>query len=173
LKIATDFVEKTNNVPYFERLQLVWSVDVRFSVGVFYTYLVNKKISHDKGAIIEASNKIRFSNRQNDSIRWIERLLERELSDHRKYVISIILVPNFINIKHLSKEDARSKVNQWLSKCSTCKPLDSTYDFDSKLNYYINRCETNRSLKPIRFERLLESNPELHKIIEGIGGNIF
>ena len=36
MKIATDFVEKTNNIPFFvERLQLVWSVDVTFSVGVF------------------------------------------------------------------------------------------------------------------------------------------
>ena len=84
-------------------------------------FLVNKKISRDKGAIIEASNKIRFSNRQNDSIRWIERLLERGLSDHREYVISIVLVPYFINIKHLSKEDATGRsgyqnlalVNHW------------------------------------------------------------
>ena len=117
---------------------------------------MNKKISQDNVAIIEAYT--RFSNRQNDSIPWIERLLGTGLSDHRKYVISIVLVPCFINIKHLSKENATSRINQWLSKCSTCKPLDSTYDFDSKLNYYINRCEINRSLKPIRFDRLFETS---------------
>ena len=143
--------------------------DISLLLSGFYTYLVNKKISHDKVAITEAST--RFSNRQNDSIPWIERLLGIGLSDHRRYVISIVLVPYFINIKHLSKEDATSRINQWLSRCSTCKPLDSTYDFDSKLNYYINRCEINRSLKPIRFDRLFESNPELHKIIEGIGNH--
>jgi hypothetical protein len=130
---------------------------------------VNKKISYDNAVIIKASNKTRFSNRQNDSIPWIERLLQTGLSDHRKYVISIVLVPYFINIKRLSKEDTTRSINQWLSKCSTCKPLDSTYDYGSKLNYYINRCEINRNLKPIRFNRLFESNPDLHKIIEGIG----
>jgi hypothetical protein len=142
--------------------------DISLLLSGFYTYLVGKKISHDKAVTIEASNKRRFSNRQNNSIRWVERLLESGLSDHRKYVISIVLVPYFINIKHLSKEDATGRINQWLSKCSTCKPLDSTYDFQSKLNYYINRCEINRNLKPIRFGRLFESNPELYKIIEGI-----
>lgn len=104
-------------------------------------------------------------------IPWIERLLGRGLPDHRKYVISIVLVPYFINIKDLPKEDAVSRINQWLSKCNTCKPLDSTYDFDSSLNYYINRCQINNSLKPIRFDRLIESNPELRKIIEGIGNH--
>ena len=79
-------------------------------------------------------------------------------------------MPYFINIKHLTKEDAKSRINQWLSKCSTCKPLDPTYDFDSKLNYYIKRCQINRKLKPIRSVRLFESNPELHKII-GIGNH--
>jgi hypothetical protein len=143
--------------------------DISLLLSGFYTYLVNKKISHDNAVIIKASNKTRFSNRQNDSIPWIERLLQTGLSDHRKYVISIVLVPYFINIKRLSKEDTTRSINQWLSKCSTCKPLDSTYDYGSKSNYYINRCEINRNLKPIRFNRLFESNPDLHKIIEGIG----
>ena len=142
--------------------------DISLLLSAFYTHLVNKKISHEKTAVIEASNKRRFSNRQIDSIHWIEGLLQTGLADHRKYVISIILVPYFINIKHLSKEDARRKVNQWLSKCSTCKPLDSTYEFGSQLNYCIKRCEVNSNLKPIRFERLFESNTRLHKIIEGI-----
>jgi hypothetical protein len=106
-----------------------------------------------------------------ENIPWIERLLERGLADHRKYVISIVLVPYFINIKHLPKEDAMGRINQWLSKCNTCKPLDSTYDFDSSLNYNISRCQINNSLKPIGFNRLVGSNPELHKIIEGLGNH--
>jgi len=142
--------------------------DISLLLSGFYTYLMKKKISHDKVAIIEASDKRRYSNRQIDSIRWIERLLQTGLADHRKYVVSIILVPYFINIKYLPKEDVRSKIDQWLSKCSTCKPLDSTYDFGSQLNYCIKRCEVNRDLKPVRFERLFESNTRLHKIIEGI-----
>ena len=145
--------------------------DISLLLSGFYTYLVNKKISHDKAATIEASDKRRFSNRQNDSIPWIERLLQTGLADHRKYVISIILVPYFVNIKHLSKEDAKSKVNQWLSKCRTYRPLDPTCNFDSQLNYCINRCEINRRLKPIRFDRLLERNPKLHKIIERTDGS--
>jgi len=145
--------------------------DISLLLSGFYTYLVNKKISHDKAAIIEASNKKRFSNRQNNSIPWIERLLERGLSDHRKYIISIVLVPYFINIKHLPKEDAISRINQWLSKCNTCKPLDSTYDFGYSLNYCINRCQINKSFKPIGFNRLFESNPELHNIIGGLGNH--
>jgi hypothetical protein len=147
------------------------SNDISLLLSGFHTYLVKKKISHDKAAIIEASNKKRFYNRQNNSIPWIERLLERGLADHRKYVVSIVLIPYLINIKDLPKEDAIGRINQWLSKCNTQYPLDSTYDFNSSLNYNINRCQINKNLKPIGFNRLFESNPELHKIIEGLGNH--
>jgi hypothetical protein len=141
--------------------------DIPLLLSGFYTYLVDKKISHDKATIIEISNKKRFSKRQN-SIRWIEKLLQIGLADHRKFLIRVILVPYFINIKHLTKEHTTNGINQWLLRCNTCKPLDSTYIFDSKLNYHINGCIINRNLKPICFERLFENNPELHKIIKGI-----
>jgi Primase X len=136
--------------------------DISLLLSGFYTYLVNKKISRNKGAIIEALNK----RRQNDSIYWIERLLQTGLPEHRKYVIRIVLVPYFINIKHLTKEDATNRINQWLSRCSISRPLGSTFDSELNLNYHINRCENNRNLKPIPFGRLIESNPELHKLLK-------
>jgi Primase X len=142
--------------------------EISLLLSGFCTYLVNKKINYDKAAIIEASNKRRFSNRQIDSISWIERLLQRGLAEHRKYVIRIILVPYLTNIRHLTREHAAGTINQWLSKCNICRPLGRTFNSELKLNYHIKRCEINRNLKPIRFRRLLERNPELYKIIEEI-----
>ena len=140
--------------------------EIALLLSAFYTHLVNNKIAHDnttaKGGITR-----KFGSNTSNSISWIETLLQMTLSDHRKYVMSLILVPYLINIKQLSDEAAIAKIKEWLSRCDKVKKLDSTYNFDYRIKYCINKCKTNRNLKPIRFEdKLHKSNLELYRIIK-------
>jgi hypothetical protein len=139
--------------------------EIALLLSAFYTHLVNNKIAHDNTTAKEITRK--FGSNTSNSISWIETLFQMTLSDHRKYVMSLILVPYLINIKQLSDEAAIAKVKEWLSRCDKVKKLDSTYNFDYRINYCINKCKTNRNLKPIRFEdKLQKSNLELYRIIK-------
>jgi hypothetical protein len=142
--------------------------EITLLLSGFYTHLVDKKVVVVDNVSKTTTNlkSKKFAGLTN-SIRWIEILLQNGLTEHRKYVISLILVPYFINIKSLSDENAAAKIKEWLSKCAKVRPLDPTYNFDYWIKYYINRCRTNRNLKPIGFEnKLLQSNPNLYKIIK-------
>lgn len=142
--------------------------EITLLLSGFYTHLVGKKVVVVDNVSKTTTNlkSKKFAGLTN-SIRWIEILLQNGLTEHRKYVISLILVPYFINIKSLSDENAAAKIKEWLSKCANNRPLDTTYNFDYWIKYYIHRCKANKNLKPIRFEdRLPESNPDLYKIIK-------
>lgn len=139
--------------------------EIALLLSAFYTHLVNNKIAHDNTTAKEITRK--FGSNTSNSIPWIESLLQITLSNHRKYVISLILVPYLINIKQLSDEVTIAKIKEWLSRCDKEKKLDSTYNFDYRIKYYINKCKANRNLKPIRFEdKLQKSNLELYRIIK-------
>jgi hypothetical protein len=141
--------------------------EITLLLSGFYTHLVGKKVDHYSKITTNLTTSKKFADHRTNSIKWIEILLQNGLAEHRKYVISPILAPYFINIKFLSDEDATAKIKEWLSKCAKVKPLDTAYNFDYWIKYYIDRCKTNRDLKPIRFEdKLPESNPDLYKIIK-------
>jgi Primase X len=144
--------------------------EITLLLSGFYTHLVGKKVVYDNGVSKATTNLTmskKFAGRLTNSIKWIEVLLQNGLTEHRKYVISIILAPYFINIKSLSDEDAAAKIKEWLSKCAKIRPLDTVYNFDYWIKYYIGRCRDNKNLKPIRFEdKLPESNPDLYKTIK-------
>jgi hypothetical protein len=59
-------------------------------------------------------------------------------------------------------------IKEWLSRCSKLRQLDTTYNnnFDYKIKYYIDRCKSNKNLKPIRFDKLQESNPDLYTTVK-------
>jgi hypothetical protein len=131
----------------------------------YYTHLISKK----KNAAVYKTGSIKIGNNNNNNnnlIHWIEALLQNGIVDHRKYVVSLILIPYFVNIKGLLDTDTIGKlIKGWLSKCNKLRPLDSVCDFDSKIRYYIERCKTNKNLKPISFDKLQESNPDLYRTI--------
>lgn len=107
------------------------------------------------------------SNYNNSCIYWIDTLLQMQLDDYRKRIVDLILVPYFVNIKHLSDDETIARINEWLAKCDKVKPLDSNVNFNYKIRYQINRCKSDRNLKPVRFEETLsKNNPNLYKIIK-------
>jgi hypothetical protein len=76
-----------------------------------------------------------------NTIGWIEKLLDTQLDDYRKYVIKFILAPYFMNIRGFSRQDAFDNISMWLNKCNficrlrfnatrkTDEALDSVRDF--------------------------------------------
>ena len=75
----------------------------------------------------------------------------------------------FVNIKCLSDTGSITNlIKEWLTKCSKLRQLDTTYtnNFDYKIKYYIDRCKSNKNLKPIRFDKLRESNPDLYVLLK-------
>jgi hypothetical protein len=142
--------------------------DISLLLTGFRTHLISLKLQHEiKHDELIKSGKLKLHSNRSNNIHWIETLLQMQLTEHRKYVMSLILAPYFINIKHLSDADAFGKVKEWLSKCGKLKSLDPSYNFDYWIKQAINRCKSNKDLKPIRFEnKLPESNPDLYKIIK-------
>ena len=100
-------------------------------------------ISKKRNIAVQKTSSFKISNNNNNSIHWIEALLQNGIVDHRKYVVSIILIPYFVNIKCLSDTDAIVKpIKEWLIKCSKLRQLDITYinNFDYKIKYHIGIC---------------------------------
>jgi hypothetical protein len=87
--------------------------------------------------------------RKKQSIDWIEQLLQRPLSDHRKYCIWRILAPYFINVKNLSFDESYNKIYHWLERCNELKTLD--FDPVTKINDCLNRAIDTGYL-PISFD---------------------
>ena len=50
-----------------------------------------------------------------NSIHWIDILLQNGVVEDRKYVLSLILVPYFVNIKCLPDTDIFAKLKEWFS----------------------------------------------------------
>ncbi|MGA9841408.1 MAG: hypothetical protein WBQ25_03755 [Nitrososphaeraceae archaeon] len=60
----------------------------------------------------------------NNSIPWIETLLQTGLSDHRKYCIWRILTPYLLNIRGMSSEESFGFIKDWLDKCNELERLN-------------------------------------------------
>jgi len=77
----------------------------------FQTFLVDKKLKTeiDEEQIITRSNSICGSS---NTIPYVEKLLSMQIQDHRKFVISLILAPYFVNVRHLSDFESFDKMKE-------------------------------------------------------------
>ena len=105
----------------------------------FRRYLIQKKIEAEN---IRQKMLLKLENQNNNNNRnyyyyyeWIEtKVLQTSLSDHRKLIVGLVLVPYLIVIKKLSYDQSYKIINEWLQKCDSVQKLD----FDPK--YLINNC---------------------------------
>ena len=86
---------------------------------------------------------------------WVEgRLLKTPLSDYRKRTIDFVLVPYFINIKRLTKEQAYYRIIEYIIKCNQLKSLQPSVDFfNNKIRVSLDRSLLNKFL-PIKIENI-------------------
>jgi len=99
---------------------------------------------------------------------WIERLLSRPLGDFRKYCITFIFVPYFINIRSLSDSDATDKIEVWTEKCRPIQRLD--FRASSKIRYDIKRLRVlqrrGRFIKPQTPLKIKAKIPDLYILLQ-------
>jgi hypothetical protein len=95
-------------------------------LGSYHVYLVDKRIKGFNRRVYEYDEDRRSVDRElcgPRPSRWIERLLQTPIPDHRKYCLWRILAPYLVNIRRLSDEDALSTVMAWLEKCNAVERL--------------------------------------------------
>ena len=104
-----------------------WNRDrpsIKFLLQDFRRYLINQKIKElNKKREIEEGLGYQ-SNKSNNTIFWIEKLLNTPISDFRKNATNLILAPYLVNIKKLSYQQSFDILTDWLQKCNSIKKLD-------------------------------------------------
>jgi hypothetical protein len=121
----------------------------------FRRYLIDQKLKE----ILSKSRhkKQKLANPSNNSINWIEQLLQIPITDHRKYCIWRILTPYLFNIRKLHEQECYDTIKEWLDSCSKLKRLD----FDVRHRIRDGLEGAKEGYLPISFEKLKEENPSL------------
>ena len=99
-------------------------------LGSFCAYLKDQKL---KEQTIRQQNAACMTSSINESIFWIDRLLQTGISNGRKYCIWRILVPYLVNRKCLSAEQSTNIIMGWSNRCSQLARLD--FNSNSRIDY--------------------------------------
>jgi hypothetical protein len=134
----------------------------------FQTFLADKKLKAEIEQERRRTNQFGSSNDIN-TIYYIEKLLKTQIVDHRKFAISLILAPYFVNIQNLSDADSFSKIKQWVFRCNELMKVEPSIEyFDELIKESIERAR-NTGIKPLKFEETLSyKNRELYNILNAI-----
>jgi Primase X len=133
----------------------------------FQTFLADKnlktEINHKKIITTRRNNNVRSSS---NSVLYVEKLLRMQIEDHRKFAISLILAPYFVNIQNLSDVNSFSKIKQWILRCDGVRKLEPCIGyFDYLINRSIERAKET-GIKPLKFEETLQyKNRELYDLL--------
>ncbi len=97
----------------------------------------------------------------NNSIPWIETLLQTGLCDHRKYCIWRILTPYLLKIRGMSSEESFGFIKDWLDKCNELERLN----FNPKSKIREGLMGASKGYYPISLEKLKDVDKELYDIL--------
>ncbi len=103
----------------------------------------------------------------NNRIVWVERLLEKPLGDFRKYCVTFVFTPYFVNIKHVSDLDAFDRIRTWLEKCRSVCRLD--FNVKQRVQYdlkSVRRLQRARRFVKPSLSKLRVENPELYALLQ-------
>jgi hypothetical protein len=56
------------------------------------------------------------------------------IADHRKFAISLILAPYFVNIKQLSDLESFDRIKRWVLNCNKVKKLEPSLEYFDNFN---------------------------------------
>jgi hypothetical protein len=134
----------------------------------FQTFLVNKKlkagINYKK--MKRRNHGIKFIYDATNTISYVEKLLSIQIDNHRKFAISLILAPYFVNVRHLSIEESFNRIGQWVNECAKVKKLEPSVEyFHALIEYSIERARVT-GFKPLKLkETLRDKNKQLYEIL--------
>jgi hypothetical protein len=124
----------------------------------FYIYLADKKLKE-----FNNMQKNKTECYHDNTIPWIEKLLQTPIDDYRKNAVNLILAPYLINVKKLSYDAALNIVIDWLSKCGKSRQLDQ--DFNYLVRYALKYCAKNRN-RPLKLDTLKTKNLILYDLLK-------
>jgi Primase X len=127
------------------------------SVTRFRIWLINKRLEQSR-----STNRARTQTTNSTTIRWVEKLLQIPIDDHRKFVVWRILAPYLINIRKSSSEWAYDTIQNWLDICRNLKQLDFSPNYT--VRYNIKSAKRNGYL-PISLEKLKIENSYLYHVL--------
>jgi hypothetical protein len=108
-------------------------------------------------------NQIKYDN---DSIEWIDKLIQIPTDEYRKRAIDLIFVPYFVLVKKLANEETIQKITEWLDKCNSIRNID--FNAEYKINYQIKY--TNKTqIPPMKKTTLKEKYQYLYLILKNKG----
>ena len=128
----------------------------------FHTYLIDQKYNELK---LQKRLQKRYgfnAEEPNNSVHWIEILLETPIDDYRKNTVGLILAPYLINIRGLPYDAAYEKIKDWLEKCNNKKHLDSNFDRLIKMALLI---AMKKQRLPMKLATLGNKNNNLHLLL--------
>ncbi|MGB8936258.1 MAG: DNA primase noncatalytic subunit PriX, partial [Candidatus Nitrosopolaris sp.] len=128
----------------------------------FQTFLVDRKLKVE----LKENKCKKFNTSSNNILPYAERLLQMSISDYRKFAISLILAPYFINIQRLSDTETFSRINEWLLKCSKVRNLEPPVAyFDDYTRKAIERARSS-GIKSLKFQETLKvKNKALYEML--------
>lgn len=129
----------------------------------FRTFLEQKVTDQEQEQENHNTNQHqKYSNINNQSIEWIEKLLKTPIEDFRKNSLSLILAPYLINIKKLSYKESFDILIEWLQKCDSIRKLN----FNSRylIKIALNTANQKR-IPPMKRITLMDRNLELYNIL--------
>jgi hypothetical protein len=130
----------------------------------FRTYLEQKVTDQEQE---QENNNInqhqKYSNINNQSREWIEKLLKTRIEDFRKNSVSLILAPYLINIKKLSYKESFDILIEWLQKCDSIRKL---YFNPMSLAKSALNIATQKKIPPMKLETLRNRNSEIYQILQ-------
>ena len=142
-----------------------WSRDrpsIKYLLLDFRRYLINQKIKEINKKREREEKVENQSNKRNNTILWIEKLLITPISDFRKNATSLILAPYLVNIKKLSYQHSFDILCDWLKKCNSFNKLDFNPDYLVK---YALTTASQKRIPPMKLVTLMNRNLELYNIL--------
>ena len=128
----------------------------------FHAYLIDQKYNELK---LQKRLQKRYgfnAGEPNNSVHWIEILLETPIDDYRKNTVGLILAPYLINIRGLPYDAAYEKIKDWLEKCNNKRHLDSNFDRLIKMALLI---AIKKQRLPMKLATLGNKNNNLHLLL--------
>jgi hypothetical protein len=142
-----------------------WNSDklnIRLLLGSFHTWLVDQRLKEPQ--IRKGTFGNSHSSSGNNTIPWIEQLLNTKIADYRKLAIWHILVPYLLNTRTLSYDETYNIILEWLNGCNQLRRLD--FNPNHRIKSALN---SSKDFLPIRCDKLKVENEGFYNLLQERG----
>lgn len=124
----------------------------------FIDYLKQQRLKTEELKKIEEKT---VSGKNNKKIKWIEKLLQTPIPDHRYYCLWHILIPYLVTIRGLPEQEVISLLTIWLENCNRINRIKWKYPqkIREQLRY-------DKGYPPISLQNLKNENYPLYRLLQ-------